>query len=35
MDDACLDLSFREGRLDGLGKALETIDDGNQDVLDV
>lgn len=34
MHDAGLHRGFRKGRRDRLGKALETVDDGDQDVLD-
>src|SRR5512135_1168766 len=34
MNDAGLDQGLREHRLDGLGEALQPIDDGDQHVLD-
>jgi hypothetical protein len=33
MNDARLNLGFRESRLNGLGEAFEAVDDGNQNVL--
>jgi hypothetical protein len=34
MDDASLHHRFGEDRIDGIGKALQAIDDGNQNILD-